>query len=78
MPFLDAVGLFNYWTEYPPLHILVRNFVGYEPPKRVEDPMEVAQTLHAVTGGKGRGKSKDRAPLYIQRMIDESKKVKHG
>ena len=74
MPFVDAVGLFNYWSEYPPLHILVRNFLGYEPPKKVEaDPVEVAHMMQALSGRSGRAKSLDMAPEYIQKMAYEMK-----
>lgn len=36
MPFRDALDLFKYWAKFPPVHILVRGFVGYEPPDDVD------------------------------------------
>jgi hypothetical protein len=75
MPFSDAIGLLDYWSDYPPLHLLVRNFLGYKP-KPKHDAMEVGQAMRAITGGRGRAKSLDRAPLWIQQMAANSKKVK--
>lgn len=57
--------------------MLVRNFVGYEPPKEAPNVLEFAKTAAAITGNR-KAKSKDRAPLYIQQMIADSKKKAEG
>ncbi len=28
----DVAGLFDYWREHPPSHMLLAGFVGYQPP----------------------------------------------
>lgn len=77
MPFIDAIELFDYWAEYPPLHLLVRNFLGYKPPRKEVDAVEMGQVMRAVSPrSKGRSKSLDNAPLHIQHMAEEARKLK--
>ena len=74
-PFCDIVELFDYWMVKPPLHLMVANFLGYKPREK-HDAMEIGQAMRAITGGKGRAKSLDRAPAWIQQMAANSKKAK--
>jgi hypothetical protein len=30
MPFCDAVAQFNYWSKNPPLHLMIKAFLGIE------------------------------------------------
>jgi hypothetical protein len=77
MSFSDAIGLFDYWSDYPPVHLLVRNFLGYKPRAEAKhDAMEIGQAMRAITGRKGRAKSLDRAPAWIQQMAANSKKAR--
>jgi hypothetical protein len=35
----DVWELFEHWTEWPPEHVLLRGFTGYEAPPRVTSPV---------------------------------------
>lgn len=58
----EVEELFDYWREHPPTHILVAGYLGYEPPKSVEQqqaegamgPADFARHFQA-TGGKVEG-----------------------
>jgi hypothetical protein len=39
MAMCDVSELFDYWSQFPPMHILMRGYVGYKPePKHEEKP----------------------------------------
>jgi hypothetical protein len=40
MPFADIVQLFEYWAEYPPLHLMVRTYMGYKSVPKEDQPKE--------------------------------------
>ncbi len=67
--------LFDYWSDCPPLHLMVANFLGYKKRRRAApDMMEVQKALGTLPGHR-RGKSLDRAPLRIQAMAAAAKKA---
>jgi hypothetical protein len=52
----EVEELAGYWTECPPLHLLVRAFVGYQPSssttaKRPETESDLAELMSLVNGG---------------------------
>ena len=53
MPFCDAVALFEYWADYPPLHLMVRGHLGIEKRRPDVNMIETAQAMQ-VLGGRGR------------------------
>jgi hypothetical protein len=44
----DVVGLIDYWTEFPPEHILLRGFVGYKPAARRDNVREQSAIENVV------------------------------
>lgn len=37
MAMCDVIELFDYWSQFPPMHILMRGYVGYKPEARREE-----------------------------------------
>ena len=77
MPFCDAMELYEYWNDYPPLHVMVRNYLGYESRPKMSDPMEIAATVKAVTGS-ARARKLSTASRIDQERFAALKKVKRG
>jgi hypothetical protein len=40
LPFPDVIDLFTYWLDCPPTHLLLRGFVGYNPPSTEPTELE--------------------------------------
>ena len=63
--------LFDYWQQYPPVHLLVRGYIGYEAPaKPSSEPVnfaEVGETLTTIY--QGTKTSLDHLPAAIQRSL---------
>jgi len=76
MPFCDAVELFEYWADYPPAHILLRAYVGYE--GNIVSPMEQAAAMHALTGGARAAKLETASPVDRARFAALKEQVKNG
>lgn len=68
--------LFDYWREYPPQHWLLRGFVGYEPPKKIEG--EAADSLRVLSSTRRRNKKVSSAPKDVRKMIETLKATKIG
>ena len=70
------MALFDYWLDFPTLNTIARNYFGYKPKRKPEsgDVKQMMRALSPKTGG--RAKSLDRAPLYIQKMAADAKKLK--
>ena len=64
MPFCDAMKLFEYWADYPPVHMMVRDYLGYEGTVKepTNNPVEVAAAMQAITGAMGRAPKVSTAP----------------
>ena len=85
MPFRDAVELFEYWGEYPPVHMLVRRQVGYEGSgepsgKIIQNPVEIAAAMQAL-GWKGKAPKLSTAPEIDRARFESLKqqlREKHG
>jgi hypothetical protein len=74
MPFSKAIQLFEYWAYEPPIHVTVARYLGYKKKPKV-DALEMGKTMQALAPtSRGKAKSKDRAPLHIQQLIEDSKK----
>ena len=56
--------LFEYWADYPPVHMMVRDYIGYEGTVKetAQNPVEVAAAMRAITGGAGRAAKVATAP----------------
>lgn len=73
MPLPDAWEQVEYWNEWPPEHVLLRGFTGYEPAK-VADMSELTAMLGPA----------QQPPAYIKDLVawaDETSKslgIKHG
>jgi hypothetical protein len=76
MPFCDVMELFEYWREYPPMHWLLRSYVGYEPPAR--DMEDQSQAMAALNRTAGRAKKTSRAPEHVRKIIEMMKAEKVG
>jgi hypothetical protein len=48
IPQIEALN--REWERYPPVRILLAHFVGYKPPERSDNYMELVQ-MFAGTGG---------------------------
>jgi hypothetical protein len=68
----DAMELFDYWHEFPPMHVLMRGYVGYKP-ERVPDKNDAVQSLRAMAPGSGPKKKLSQAPEYIRKMAETLK-----
>lgn len=77
MPFCDIMELFDYWREYPPMHWLMRGFVGYKPPVRLEDNdiREAQKMLNPTTRT---AKKLSRAPERVRKMAESLKAANRG
>ena len=72
MPFCDAVELFGYWSKNPPLHLMVRDYLGYKEPE--PNAMEVAQMLQSVGVRGGKAPKLNQAPERDRQIFEEQKK----
>lgn len=79
MPFIDIVELFDYWVEYPPAHILLRGYTGYEP-KEKETKGDPLVTALQIAGSNIKAKSMKNAPPDVQakfaRLKEQAKELK--
>ena len=48
MPFCDAVALFNYWSQNPPLHLMIKAFLGIESEEAEQPENNPAAMAEAV------------------------------
>ncbi len=76
MPFCDVMRLFEYWSDCPPVHLMVRGYLGYEKPK----PMEPQDTRHAlqVLSGKGSAAKISQASERVKLMAESVRNIKRG
>lgn len=74
MAFADAVALFEYWAEFPPVHLMVRGYLGYEGKESKGSPQETAQALKLMAGGR-RAKKMDMASPRVQSRFAQLKKT---
>jgi hypothetical protein len=74
MPFIDAVELFEYWAEYPPVHLLVRAYLGFEGSSVAVGPEESKLALKLLAGGR-RAQSLDTASSQDQQRFFDLKKA---
>lgn len=62
----DTIDMMKYWNDYPPTHVLLRGYVGYEPPMKSE-PINVDSTTF--------DKMRATVPRGTQVDVTELKKV---
>jgi hypothetical protein len=76
MPFCDVMELFDYWRDYPPMHWLMRAYVGYKPPVNLEGDLGDAQRMlnPGITGAKKLAN----APERIRKMAESVKALNRG
>jgi len=75
MPNSAAMELFEYWGEYPPVHILVRGYIGFEgtkPQKIVTNPIEIAAAMNMLSGG-ARAQKLSTAPAVDRERFESLK-----
>jgi hypothetical protein len=65
----DVWDLFEHWREYPPAHILLRGYVGYEPPGKSGEPNETEQRLLAQSSVIGSTKRFSELPQEVRDRI---------
>ncbi len=79
MPFCDVMEVFEYWEDYPPVHKMIRDYLGYE--KKPEMDMQTAMTVLNPTS-RGKTAKVSRAPDRIKRMAESVRKaaeeIAHG
>jgi hypothetical protein len=76
MPNSAAMDLFEYWGEFPPVHILVRGYIGYEgtgPKKTTNNPIEIAAAMSMLSGG-ARAQKLSTAPAVDRERFESLKK----
>ncbi|HVI09581.1 MAG TPA: hypothetical protein VND65_14930 [Candidatus Binatia bacterium] len=42
--------LFDYWRDYPPVHVMMRAYLGIESREEEVNPVAMAEAMHALTG----------------------------
>lgn len=65
MPFSDAMELFNYWMGNPTLTMMIRAYLGYETKREEANPIEQAQAMKVISGGR-RAQKVSTAPVEDQ------------
>jgi len=66
----DAVELMEYWSQYPPAHVLLRGYVRYNPPPRqseIDSMLAFRKELGPI--GAGRAKKVSEAPAHLQAIM---------
>lgn len=48
LPRLDALD--NYWRRHPPVHLLVAAYLGYKPPRDVQEVGDLGELYTMMTG----------------------------
>lgn len=72
----DVMELFDYWNDYPPVHWLLRAYVGYEPPRKFDD-MEAREALKMLTPSRT-AKKLSGASERVRRMAESVKAQKNA
>lgn len=72
-PFRKIVKLFKYWQSYPPLHVMVRNYLGIEDAKAEPNMIETAQAIKILGGGRAQKLSS--APEADRKRFAELKEI---
>ena len=74
MPFCDVMELLDYWADYPPVHWMIRSYLGIEK-RKVLDPMEAAEAMKVLNrSSRGRSLKLSRAPDHVKKMAEAAKK----
>lgn len=68
LDFRECIDLFEYWADYPPLHLMVRAYLGYESKTAKPSDFEQMQAVH-VLAGPGRAEKVSRAPIEVQQRF---------
>jgi hypothetical protein len=71
MPFGDIVDLFEYWADYPPLHLMVRNYLGYESRASMSNPAAMMEAMKLL--GSGRAQKLSEAPEIDRQRFEALK-----
>jgi len=74
MPWPEVVEQLEYWAEYPPMHLLMRAYVGYKPPSPEDIERENAAGMAALGLRPGAKVPKlSKAPAYLQAAAKQLK-----
>ena len=73
----DAMELFDYWREYPPVHVLMRGYVGYKPQSK-EDQITPEQFQRMINPKARGGRKLQDAPARDQKMFEKLKAAQRG
>ena len=78
MPFSDAIAQFAYWRKDPPLHLMVKAYLGIKEEEPEEmNPVEVAQAVRMLTGS-SRAPKLDQAPSVDRERFEQLKWQMNG
>jgi hypothetical protein len=84
MCFGQAVELFQYWAKYPPVHLMIRSYLGIGAEREEVNMIEKAQAVK-VLSGRSRAPKLSTAPKLDQERFaalkEQAKKLKkepHG
>jgi hypothetical protein len=75
MPFGDIVELFEYWADYPPLHLMVRSYLGYESQPKF-NAIDAARDMRVISGGRRAQKLSQASDIDRQRFEALKQQVK--
>ena len=86
MPFCDAIEQFAYWKNNPPLHLMVKAFMGIESgsetvsvSRREEvNPMEQQQAVQMLSGGRRARKLSQATPQDQERFAHLKEQMKNA
>jgi hypothetical protein len=72
LPLPEVWELFEYWNDWPPAHVLLRGFTGYQPKKQAPRELEAQEVseLSAMLGPAGK------APPHIAEMVAWAEQMK--
>jgi hypothetical protein len=59
MAMCDVNELFDYWNQFPPMHILMRGYVGYKPEAKREERTSVIVGGRAAKIGKAPARERE-------------------
>lgn len=79
MDFPFVLELLEYWADFPPVHLLLRAFVGFEGSTKAMSRKEqfADDVVKALPSGNTGARHLDCAPPHIQQAIERVKKKQH-
>ena len=64
--------MFDYWAEFPPVHILLRGFVGYEPPVKRSQEEAIMEAMPVLSSQNGKIPGALKAPDWVKDILRQA------